>query len=137
MERILKNTKLVAFYFLFYFCPLVLFGQSNYATLSFKKKIINYDPTNYENFKIIGDTLYAHFPFFVKNAPEGFKFKIFSIKPSCTCTGYELKFTERYKGIITLKTKLQNINNFNYIDAVIISNALNDYELIKVNFQIE
>jgi len=133
MERIFKNTKLIVFYIIF-ICPLILKGQINSATLSFYKKIINYDSKNFESFKIIDDTLYVYFPFVVKNAPSNFEFKIYSIKPSCTCTGYNLKFIDRHKGIITLKTELQNINRYNYIDAVIKSNAINDYELIKVKF---
>lgn len=110
-------------------------AQEAKPILTFQKKILDYSKDQTGYFRISGDTLYVSFPFTVKGATNDFTFKVYSITPSCTCTGYSLMMMNRTEGTLILKTSLENTQRFNFIDAVIKSNASNDYELVKVRFE--
>jgi hypothetical protein len=105
--------------------------------LAFDVDFIDFANPPESNINIVGDTIYFTFNYYVANYNNGGKvepLEIISIKPSCTCTGYEIDYESEKSGKIILKTLTKNLNHFEYIDAIVKTNAENRFTLLKVKF---
>jgi hypothetical protein len=79
-----------------------------------------------------GDTIYAKFEY--HNETPQSPLEVISVKPSCVCTGFKLNEPEKQgdKGSIVLVFTRASIEQFEIIETIVKSNAINDYELLEV-----
>jgi hypothetical protein len=103
------------------------------ARIKFKSNIIHLN--NNEAIKYRGDTIYVTFEYYNLNSP--YPLSIEFVKPSCNCTGFKLTEPKknRENGFIELVFTKSSIEQFGVIDAIVKSNAINDYELIEVVYK--
>ncbi|MDX9771370.1 MAG: hypothetical protein RBT19_13500 [Tenuifilaceae bacterium] len=78
------------------------------------------------------DTVYVTFEYYNLNPSHSLSVEF--VKPSCSCTGFKLIEPRQKgeKGFIKLMFTKSSIEQFGIIDAIVKSNAINDYELIEV-----
>jgi hypothetical protein len=98
--------------------------------IKFEKNVICMSSN--EGITFQSDTVYVTFEYYNLNPSHSLSVEF--VKPSCSCTGFKLIEPRQKgeKGFIKLMFTKSSIEQFGIIDAIVKSNAINDYELIEV-----
>lgn len=126
--KILLSTLLLCLLHAFAFAQ----SEKQKPRIKFKTNIIHLSTD--EGITYRGDTIYAKFEYYNINPPSPLTIEF--VKPSCTCTGYKLTEPKQQgeNGTIELVFTRASIEKFGIMDAIVKSDAVNNYELLEVTY---